>query len=220
MNIIEKAKYDLYMIKYNALFQSGVKKGLIHPFEQDLYDRLSRVYFCGIPLSISLKYLKPTSVPGKCYDRSLFITMGFTDAILVRGDQKDLALRYGQADAGHGWVEHDGWVYDPSSLLKIRKDLYYEMFSPNNVFYYKPEEYACSEMYKDITKITIDDLRPKGSKRLELCTTIPLIQGIADMSNNGDFINELNNHLNSIGYDYIQITDELNKCLNINTKRA
>ncbi len=213
MSKIDKVRYALYIKKYNVLYENGIKNGLIQSFEQDLYDRLNQVYFCGIPLSINLKYLTPTSLPGKCYDRSIFITMGFTDAILVRGNLMNLKLKYGQADADHGWVERKGWVYDPSLLLKMKKDLYYKMFSPSNVFYYKPEEYACSEMYKDITNISIDDLRPEGSKRSELCATIPLIQGIAKMSNNEDFVNELDNHLKSIDYDLFEITKEIDSAL-------
>ena len=208
--MFEKLKQNLYFSKLQLLLAQGEKKGEILPFEDELYDRLNEVYFNGIPLSIHLKFLKPTMPPGQCYDRSLWITMGFENAILVRGDIKSLELSCGKDSAGHGWVENDGWVYDPTSLLKFKKELYYKMFLPQNVHYYSCKEYSSHEWYQDIINTSLEDLQPHGKKRPDLCVSIPLVQGIAEMSGNNDFINQLNNHLSLIDYDIVEVQQELN----------
>ena len=44
-------------------------------------------------MTFHLKYLKPgPNQVGQCYDRSLWLTMGLDDAILVRGSRKDLEI--------------------------------------------------------------------------------------------------------------------------------
>ena len=211
--MFENTKKELYFFKLNLLFNQGIRNGDILPFEDDLYERLSKIYFNGIPLSIQIKYLKPKISPGNCEDRSWFITMGFEDALWVSGDNKDLELNYGKNGAWHFWVEHDGWVYDPTLLYKFKKELYYKIYLPKNIIYRRPEEYKKSPIYQSIVKTTIDDLIPGGKERYHLCVTIPLVKGIAEMSGNADFIKELEQHLEEIEYDYKEITDELNSSI-------
>ena len=92
----------------------------------------------------------------------------FDDAILVRGDDKDLDLKYGKDDAGHGWIEMDNYVYDPLLMMRFDKDLYYEIYRPTNVSKYTKDEYCsikkCQEHCNDIKNTTIDDFKPFGKK--------------------------------------------------------
>ena len=199
----------LYFVRHDLLISQGLNNGTIVPFEDDLYKRLDKVYFNGIPMSIQIKYLRPTTAPGQCEDRSLFIAMGFDDDLWVSGDQKDLELKYGKQSAWHFWIEHDGWVYDPTLLYKFKKELYYKIYLPTNLIYRMPDEYKKSEIYQNVVNTTIDDLRPGGKDRYHLCVSIPLVQGSAEMSINEDFINDLEKHLKMIEYDYKQIRDEL-----------
>lgn len=207
--MFDTLKKKLYFAKTEVLFNDGISKGDIQPFEDDLYNRLNHVYFAGIPLSIQLKYLKPLIRPGKCFDRSLFITTGFEDSILVIGNNKRLELKYGKENAGHVWVERGEWVYDPTHLLKFKKELYYKIYEPTNVSYYTKEEYTTNPIYQDIITTTLEDLMRTGRKRHELLTSVPLVQGIAEMSNNQDFIKLLDEFLTLINYDVNEINNEL-----------
>jgi len=219
--MFDDLKKKLYFLRHDLLINDGLNNGSIVPFDDDLYGRLNKVYFNGIPMSIQIKYLRPTTSPGQCEDRSLFIATAFEDALWVSGDQKDLELKYGKEGAWHFWVEHDGWVYDPTLLYKFKKELYYKIYLPKNIIYRRPEEYKKSPIYQSIVKTTIDDLIPGGKERYHLCVTIPLVKGIAEMSGNADFIKELEQHLEEIVYDYKEITDELNSSIDkIRGKRS
>ena len=198
----------LYQERLHLLFQEGKANGEILPFEDELFERLNHVYLNGIPITFHLKYIRPIPhlQPGQCYDRSLWITMGMDDAVLVRGDNKDLEFAYGKENAGHGWVEKDGWVYDTSLLLKIKKERYYQMYLPSHVHYYSYEEYSNREWYQDIISTTLDDLKADGFKRFWLSVTIPPIEDIASKSHNSEFQDLLKQHLESIHYDYDEIS--------------
>lgn len=219
--MFDNLKKKLYFLKSNLLLDEGLRNGNIVPFEDDLYDRLSKVYFNGYPLSIQIKYLKPMVSPGQCEDRSWFIAMGFDDALWVSGDVKNLELNYGKDSAWHFWVEHGDWVYDPTLLYKFKKEVYYRIYAPSNLQYRKPEDYKKHEWYQDVVNTTIEDLKPGGKKRVHLCISIPLVRRIAEMSNNSDFVNELEQHLKLIEYDHKQVADELNESIaNFTRKRT
>lgn len=102
---------------------------------------MSHTYFNCIPISMHIRYLKPLTPPGKCYDRSLFMFFCFDDALLVRGYNKDLELSYGKKNAGHGWIEIGSYVYDPTLMMRFERDLYYKMYSPTNVHKVTKEDY-------------------------------------------------------------------------------
>ena len=209
--MFSKIKKYLYEKKLDLLYSEGIVNKEILPFEEELFERLNNVFINGIPITLFLKYDRPLPYiqPGQCYDRSLLLTMGMDEAILVRGNNTDLALRYGEEGAGHGWVEKDGWVYDTSLMKKIKKERYYEMYLPYNVHYYKPNEYQCSPDYQEIFSTTIEDLKNKGRKRFFLVATIPIFQELAKKSGNIEFQTLLANHLKRINYDFDLINQEL-----------
>lgn len=208
-------KTSLYYAKFNLLFNKGLKSGDIVPFDDEFYSKLNNTYITGLPVSIHIKYLRPIIGPGKCLDRSLYMFFCFKNALLVRANNKDLELRYGKEDSMHGWIEIDNYVYDPSLLLRFDKDLYYKIYTPTDVSKYTIDEY-CNiyhnrMLYEDISNTTINDLLPNGNKRIELFNNIPLIKEIANMSNNEDFINGLNDWLSTINYDEKEIKGEINE---------
>lgn len=208
-------KKKLYFKRLELLYIKGILDKKIVPFDEDFYERMNHTYVSGIPVSLHIKYIKPTIPPGKCYDRSLYMFFCFEDALLVRGDNKDLELLYGKDCAGHGWIEIGDYVYDPSTMKRYDKDLYYEMYKPYNVYKSSKEEY-CSypgnqKLYDDIQSTTIDDYKPSGRRRVELAVIIPAVRGIAEASGNQEFINDLNIYLDHIQYDEEQVYNELNE---------
>ena len=140
------------------LLKKGVEDGNIVPFDDEFYEKLSYTYIKCLPVSIHMKYLKHILRPGKCYDRSLYIFFCFPNAVLVHGDNKDLELKYGKEKAGHGWIEMDGYCYDPTLLLRFKKETFYEIYKPYNVSKTTTEEYknCCDynkQVYEDIVNI-------------------------------------------------------------------
>lgn len=117
----------------------------------------------------------------------------------------------------------NGYCYDPTLLLKFKKETYYEIYKPYNVSKTTAEEYknCCDsnkQFYEDIVNTKLTDFQPNGSKRTDLCVMIPLVQGIAKMTTNEDFKKELNEYLKSIQYDEKQVYEEMTvafqKCFN------
>ena len=214
--MFDNLKKELYFSKMKLLSVKGIKEGKIIPFDEEFYEKMSHTYFNCIPISMHIKYLRPLIPPGKCYDRSLFMFFCFDDALLVRGDSKDLELKYGKRKAGHGWIEIGNYVYDPTLMMRFERDLYYKMYSPTNVHKITKEDYqkVNGSYYDDVRNTSISDFQPGGSKRTELCVSIPLLRGIAEYSNDKRFKKELDEYLLLIQYDEKQIYEELtSKCV-------
>ena len=210
--MFDNIKKGLYFSKMALLFNRGIKDGKIVPFDDEFYEKMSHTFFNCIPISMHIRYLKPVMPPGKCYDRSLFMFFCFDDALLVRGDNKDLELRFGKENAGHGWIEMDDYVYDPSLLMRFERDLYYKIYSPTDVHKATKEDYqkVNRSYYDDVRNTSISDFQPGGCKRTDLCVSIPLVRGAADYSTDEGFKKELNEYLELIQYDEKQVYDELN----------
>ena len=213
--MFDNIKKNLYLAKINVEFERGIKNGTIVPFDDEFYEKLNHTYIFCLPISFHIKYLKPTVSPGKCYDRSLYMFLCFDNAILVRGDKKNLELLYGKDDAGHGWIEIDNHVYDPSYLCRFDKDLYYKMFNVREVVKTTKEEYLkddiCKNFYEEIQDTKLEDYKPYGRRRTELLMTMPLTIGVAKASGNQEFINNLNRFLDLIEYDEQEVINEVNE---------
>ncbi|MBQ9318103.1 MAG: hypothetical protein IJR82_00525 [Bacilli bacterium] len=197
------------------LIESGLRNKRIVPFDGAFYEQLNQTIINGLPVSIYIRYLQPLSPPGKCYDRSLYMFLCFDNALLVRGDEKDLEFLYGIEEAGHGWIEIENYVYDPSLMMRFDKDLYYKIYQPSHVFKKNKEQYCkdeiCKTFYDDVRSTTLKDYQPNGRKRIELLTLIPLVERMAQ--SNQEFKVVLDRYLASIQYDSDEIKQELNNKL-------
>lgn len=211
--MFDNIKKNLYFSKVRLLSAKGFSNKKIVPYDDEFYKKLSHTFVNGLPVSIHIKHLNPISGLGKCYDRSLYMFFCFDDALLVRADIKYLELKFGKDKAGHGWIEIDNYVYDPTSKLKFDKDLYYEIYKPTKISKCTKEEYCaikqCKELYDDIRSTTIEDFKPYGKRRMDLISTMPLTIAIAQKSGDKEFIDELNKFINLIKYDEEEVYSEL-----------
>ena len=140
--ILQKLKFDLHQKKYKMLLLYGLSKGLILPYDDELIERLRKVYYGGVPASIIL--LSNGLSNGHCYDRALLMSRAFLDT------SDDVKLLYGDIDslklnpkfisdsphyADHCFVERiteDGreLIYDTSCGFVFDKKLYWLMENP------------------------------------------------------------------------------------------
>lgn len=210
----------LYFQKINLMYDKGIKNGDIELFNDYFYNQMRDIIIFGIPVSFHIKYLKPSIPPGKCFERSLYMFFCFDNAVLVRASVKQLELRYGKDNSGHGWIEMGDYVYDPSYLCKFKKELYYKMFEPYDIYKCSKEEYLSDksrqEFYTD-TVLTKKDYMPAGKKAIDLVTIVPLLEGIV---NSSDFREDLDNYLNEIEYDKAIINNCVNKKMQELAKKA
>ena len=161
-----KLKDKIYLKKVKYEMIKGALQGKIIPFDEEFYKSMSTTYFSCIPISMHIKYLKPIIPPGKCYDRSMYMFFCFDDALLVVGDNKDLETRYVKGHGGHGWMEKDGYLYDPSLLVRFEKDLYYKIYEPTNVNKRTKEEFNkdTNNYYDMIRETKVDNFKIGGKK--------------------------------------------------------
>ncbi len=218
--MVDSIKNNLYMKNFESLYKQGIMDGRIVPFDEAFYERLSHTYISSLPVSIHIKYLKPTgNMPRKCIDRSLYMFLSIDESTLVRADQ----IRYGKDRTFHGWIEIGDYVYDPSFLERFDKDLYYEIFKPTNIAKCNKQEYCAKkenkQLYEEVRNTSIDDYKPFGKNRLELAMSIPLVSGIAEFSGNEDFINDLNRFLKEIEYDEEEINNEIDTAMKEHIKQ-
>lgn len=211
--MFETLKKEIYLNKLHISITKGINEGKIVPFDEEFYNKMNDVFINCIPVSIHIKYLKPIIQPGRCYDRSLYMFFCFDDALLVRGDNKELELRFGKEHAGHGWIEIGDYVYDPTTLMRYEKDYYYQLYKLNNVQKISKEEYneINDNYYDEVRSVSIFDFSPNGSKRMDLLVSVPLIKEISEMSGNKQFQNEVASYLEKIEYDSQQIYEESEK---------
>lgn len=189
-------KDPIYFGKTNLLFMKGVVDGSIVSFEEDFYKKMSDTYIYPIPVSLDIKYLgRLRSV----YDRSFSMFMCFDNAVLVRASRKDLELANGKENAGHAWIEIDNYVYDPTSLLRFEKELYYKMYAPTDIYKWSKDDYVSENIisYEEIKNTTLEDFKPGGEKRASLVNMMPLFDSVGSL----DFREEFNSYLNSIDYE-------------------
>ena len=137
---LDKIKWKLYNIRNTIYTVKGTLDDKIQYYDDDLIDKLSHVYFGGIPASVTL--LTNELCNGMCYDRAVLLTTGFDkdDSFrVIRGNVASLALNPLYIDkkktdsmyAEHCVVERIengiAWIYDTSACVKIERDLYYKM---------------------------------------------------------------------------------------------
>lgn len=225
-NMFDNLRKKLYFSKMLLLLEKGLEDGNIVPFDEAFYERMSCTYINCIPVSMHIKYLSSIIPPGKCCDRSLFMFLCFDEALLVRGNDKSLELRYGKERDGHGWIELGDYVYDPSLLLRFKKDVYYRIYCPTNVHKYNKDDYVSQnkDFYEEIKSTTLQDFKPNGRKRTDLCVMIPLLEALANNSNDPDFKRDVCYYLASIQYEEQQVLEEMNiafqKCLKEEDKKS
>lgn len=88
---LQKMKWDLHSYKQKILLIWGLKNGLIAPYDDQLIEKLGKVYYGGIPASVIL--LSNGMTNGHCYDRALLMSRAFLD------DEDDVQLLYADIDS-------------------------------------------------------------------------------------------------------------------------
>ncbi len=210
--MFDKLKKDLYFKRANIIFKNAILNKKIEPFNDDFYDELAKTYIFGLPVSIYIKYLKPNISPGKCFDRSLYMFLAQPSSTLVRGNIKTLEYKYGSGNSRHGWIEMDEYVYDPTSLCKYKKDLYYKIYVPTNITKITTEDYIKEnkeEYYK--TKKTLEDYLPDGDNRIDLYSLIPILEELVLLIDEEGFKEEIENYFKLIKYNKETFEEEIEK---------
>ena len=168
------------------------------------------------PVSFFIKHSEHMFPLGTCYDRSLYMFLALDDAVLCRGNNKDLEYNYGKGHGGHGWIELGDYVYDPSIMLKFDKETYYKLYGTTDIVRTDKESYLREhkDFVDSVVSKDIRDFLPGGSRRLELGCLVIQIRSIASMVEDKEFQNDLEEYLKLIHYDADQIQRERDCVIN------
>ena len=208
--MFENIKRELCIKQLNLKEIKNYKKGRLTPFDDEYYKELQGTIVNGFPVSIDIKYLKPNIKPGKCWDRSLRMFFAMENSVLVRGSLNYFRVKGEVQSPNHGWVERDGYVYDPTFRIKYDKDTYYKMFDVKDVYKVTKEEYISdpdAKKYYEESKLPIEEYKPYGSKRIDLMMSIPFLEAIAEY--HPDMKKELEEYLRLIEYDEGEVQQEI-----------
>ena len=213
--MFEDIKKKLYFTKFNILWNKAIKEGKITQFDDEIFQQMSNTVIACFPVSFYIKHSNHMFAQGTCYDRSLYMFLALDDAILVRGNNKDLEYNYGKGHEGHGWVEVGNYVYDPSLMVKFDKDTYYALYGCSNVSKIDKKTYL--EQHKEFVDKHVshdfDEFRPGGKRRLDLGILIIQIRALSQILDDEQFTKDFNDYLTLIEYDEKQISEEREKTI-------
>lgn len=208
--MFEKLKKNLYFAKFNILYGKALKEGKITSFDDEIFEKMSNTIVACLPVSMYIKHSNHLFAEGTCYERSLYMFLALDDALLVRGNNKDLEYNYGKGHEGHGWIEVGDFVYDPSLMLKFDKATYYSLYGCSNVTKTDKQTYLLyhKEFIDSHVSHDLDEFRPNGKRRLELGVLIIQLRALSQMIEDEQFSKDLNDYLSYIEYDEKQIHEE------------
>lgn len=200
---------SIKLSKRNAQLLHGVKKGLIIPYPDSLFDRLRPYHLAGFPASIALFVNELCN--GLCYDRSMLMQLAFKDARVVHADIETLRITAGDEHAEHSFVETtdfgDGktWVVDTSMGMIFEKNYYYKMEKPKiNKVYTKDECLLNPSVMESI----VSDF---NNERYILPMILPFVEAAVNKSNHihtalyrKKLIDEIANFKKAVNYDAIK----------------
>jgi len=124
---IGEVRLMYYLIK-------GYGSDEITPYDDEFKQKLSDESVRNISVARIIDDFIPSddATNGHCFERSFLMFLCVENASWVYGDNKIIELAHGKANAAHAWVEVGNHVYDPTTVLKYPKDLYYKMLKINN----------------------------------------------------------------------------------------
>lgn len=208
--MFDKLRKKLFFAKFRTLGLKASKQGKIMEFDDEIYEKMKNTIISCFPVSFYIKHSDHMFPIGTCYDRSLYMFLALDDAILCRGNNKDLEYNYGKGHGGHGWVEVGDYVYDPSIMLKFDKETYYKLYGTTDITRIDKKTYLKEhkEFVDSVISTDYDDFRPGGKRRLELGVLVLQIRAIASMVDDPEFKKDLAEYLDFIEYDADQIQRE------------
>lgn len=148
MENTKSKNYQEYRNKLNQCLINGSINGSVATYDQKLIDNLRSYSYAGIPASIVI--LSPAFCNSKCFEMSLLLSRGLEiDYKLVKANINALMLNPKNNpltdDSYHYFIEtissfEDSFVYDTSSGIVYKKELFYEIENPDILKTYTKDE--------------------------------------------------------------------------------
>lgn len=214
--MFDELRKKLFFARFQVLGAKASQEGKIMEFDEEIYEKMKNTIIACFPVSFYIKHSKHMFPIGTCYDRSLYMFLALgDDAVLCRGNNKDLEYNYGKGHGGHGWVEVGDYVYDPAIMLKFDKETYYKLYGTTDITRTDKETYLREhkDFVDSVVSTNFDDFRPGGVRRLDLGILVIQVQALARMIDDEEYKKDLADYLALIEYDADQIQEERNRVI-------
>ncbi len=206
--MLKAIKGKLFLRKAELLAQQAYTEGKIVPIEEEFMDELKKRFWVGMSVYMHIKYFIPISPfqTGRCWDRTRLMLMCHPNATRAIGNVKTLeySAKGDKNLAGHSWLEIGDYVYDPTTLMRYEKELYYQIHKPYDVIYETQEEFLASNktnaMMKTVVTSSIDEYMPGGEKRWELEMSLPILKTAALNHSDPSLMEEVDSFIETTGY--------------------
>lgn len=210
IKMLENLKKDIYFKKLSILLKYYYSEGKISLFDDEIFKEMERTYICALPVALQIKYARYFFPEGSCYERSLYMFLALDNAILVHGDIKSLEYLYGKECAGHAWIELGDFVYDPTTMQKFDKNVYYILYECSNVEKINKEEYLKTnrDFMRQSVSYDIKDFLLNGRKRMQLASIVMQIKNNVKCMNDEHFIMDLEKYLALTDYNEQKTIEE------------
>lgn len=116
--------------------KNGYRTCQITAYDDEFVQNLKQHHISGETVFTIINDFKPdedSNEVGHCLERSFLMFLCNHDSVWVYGNNQNLAIKYGKQNSTHAWVEIGNFVYDPTTIRRYPKKLYYNMLKINHV---------------------------------------------------------------------------------------
>lgn len=117
--------------------------GKIRQYEETLIQNLRGKYYYGIPLSIYLN--SKVLCNGSCHHMAFQLSRGMNQFQIINGNVNCFEP---EPNGNHSWVKSSDWIYDTTSGLKWKEEIYKEIYQPTIIEEYNENNWQECWFYR------------------------------------------------------------------------
>ncbi len=195
---LKKLKLKIFEHKYQMLREFGEENHMFYTFDEtDLWDKLAKVYYRGIPGDLIFKIHDSSNI-NDLVSKGIILAFALDDANIIHATTQLSRTSFG--DERRILVESKGFIYDVATGEIVEGCLYDTMYCPKYDEIVSKDMYSYSQIYRDLTT-SLNEIKRPGSRRDE--ARIATTAFAADVLATGDdkLINRFNGNLLEMNFE-------------------
>ncbi len=213
---VNEIKLRIFEHKYQSLREFGKENHMFYTFlETGVYDKLSNVYYHGIPGDLIFEVLDSSNIHD-AVTKGVILATALGDGNIIHATTQ--LSRTKNDEERRILVEFDGFIYDVLSHEQIEGCLYDTMYCPKYDEVVPATLYKDSQLYRDLDS-SLDEVMRPGYKREE--ARIAAMDFAEDVfsTGNDDLINRFNEHLLKLNFEPISFEKSASSNNCVKTKK-
>ena len=170
---LKQFRSDCFDIRIMHRLMYGYRTCQITAYDDEFVQNLKQYHILGTTVFAIINDFKPdedSNEVGHCLERSFLMFLCNHDSVWVYGNNQNLAIKHGKQNSTHAWVEVGNFVYDPTTIQRYPKKLYYNMLKINHVkklTYGNYQQNGVDENLITMLKKYIRTIKPCIEKRIK-----------------------------------------------------